>query len=135
MSELTTIANSLLRWAATDPQAAPLAVSAARDLLCLGEAELRLSTMLRTASPEPASQTLAQEFAKIRNTNRDCSEILDNISRMERTSDVAPPPGLSMEVGRRAVDRLVSLASSADAVHRYDLAAEVDNLVAAITAP
>lgn len=135
MSELTTIANSLLRWAASDPQAAPLAVSAARDILCLAEAELRLSAMVRTASPEAAPQTLPQMFDRIRNTNRDCDEILDSISKMEKTTDAPPPPSISKEVGKRAVDRLVSLATSADSVGRYALASAVDELVVAVTSP
>ena len=50
MNELTMIADSLLRWAGSNPEAAPLAVSAARDILCLAEAELRLSAMMRNAS-------------------------------------------------------------------------------------
>ena len=135
MSELTTIAEALLRWAETDPPVAPLAVSAARDLLCLAEAELRLSTMLREGSTDHTNLTLPQMFTRIRNTTRDCTEILDSISKMEKTNGGTPPPSLSRDVGQKAVDRLVSLASSADAVHRYGLAAEVDNLVSSITAP
>ena len=134
MSELTSIANALIRWAGTDPLAAPLAISAARDLLCLEEAELRLTSMSRTASVDTVRRGLPEMFDSIRNTNRDCAEILRSISKLQSAGVVRPSPAMSHDVGQRAVERLVRLSNSADAAGRHPLAKAVDELVMAVTA-
>jgi hypothetical protein len=134
MNELTMMADSLLRWAVAAPEVAPLAVSAARDILCLAEAELRLSAMTRTASADQTARTLPQMFDRIRNTNRDCSDIRQTISKME-TANERPGKDLAREVGIRAVDRLMELANSADAVRHPVLASAVDELILAVTSP
>ncbi len=132
MHYLVGIAQNLIRNSFFSPRKryGILSVATARDLLILAEAEIRLSSMTKSADPSPPlPQDLDGLFDELKNTGRDLESLLKGIAIMEEDGLPTPPAEVAREISEKANEKLAKLASLADVVGDVRLADEIDDLL------